>query len=75
MSANIDAERIVAKAKELFPEYFSLQELKLKLGKLQWERAKLADAKVRTTRLISLSWLTPFFETVSWNQCIRPQGC
>jgi hypothetical protein len=55
MSANIDAERIVAKAKELFPEYFSLQELKLKLGKLQWERAKLADAKVRTTRLISLS--------------------
>jgi hypothetical protein len=55
MSATLDAERIIAKAKELFPEYFNLQELRLKLGKLQWERAKLADAKVRTTRRISLS--------------------
>ncbi len=54
MSANTDAERIIAKAKELFPEYFHLQELGLKLGKLQWERARLADAKVRTTRLIFL---------------------
>jgi hypothetical protein len=55
MSVNIDAERIIAKAKELFPEYFYLRELKLKLGELQWERAKLADAKVRTTRLKFLS--------------------
>jgi hypothetical protein len=55
MSANINAERIIAKAKELFPEYFHLRELKLKLGELQWERSKLADAKVRTTRLILLS--------------------
>jgi hypothetical protein len=55
MSANLDAERIIAKAKQLFPEFFHLQELKLKLAKLQWERAKLADAKVRPTRLISLS--------------------
>ena len=54
MSANIDAERIIAKAKELFPEYFHLQKLKLKLGKLQWERANIADAKVRPTRLILL---------------------
>ena len=55
MSANIDAERIIAKAKELFPEYFHLQKLKLKLEKLQWERANIADTKVRTTRLIFLS--------------------
>jgi hypothetical protein len=54
MSANIDAERIIAKAEELFPEYFQLRKLKLKLGKLQWERAKLAGAKVRITRLIFL---------------------
>jgi hypothetical protein len=55
MSANIDAERIIAKAKQLFPEYFQLRDLSMKLSKLQLERANIADAKVRTTRLIFLS--------------------
>jgi hypothetical protein len=49
---NMDADRIIAKAQELFPEYFQLQDLELKMGKLQWERSQIADPKVRASCLL-----------------------
>jgi hypothetical protein len=51
-STTMDADRIIAKAQELFPEYFQLQDLELKMGKLQWERAQIADPKVRASCLL-----------------------
>jgi hypothetical protein len=48
----MDADRIIAKAQELFPEYFQLQDLELKMGKLQWERSQIADPKVRASCLL-----------------------
>jgi hypothetical protein len=49
---NMDADRIIAKAQELFPAYFQLQDLELKMGKLQWERGQIADPKVRASCLL-----------------------
>ena len=44
-----DAQRILAMAKKLFPQYFELQTLETKMLQLQTERSKLADQKVRTS--------------------------
>jgi hypothetical protein len=52
MAATNDSGRILAMAEKLFPDYFKLQELEVKMEKLQWERASLSDRKVRASHPI-----------------------
>jgi hypothetical protein len=58
LPADADANRVVAMAMKLFPEFFELQELELKMDKLKWERAQLSDPQVRASNTILRRWLT-----------------